>query len=238
MNKQKGFVQFIILGVVVLAVVAAGAFYLGKQTSTRPVLPQDQVLTPQATPSFSPTADEAANWKTYTNSEYNFSFKYPPLWNIKEILPKERYDALEIDIQSPRKLKIVFYTNVIGLGGACDREPPSNMGFERISMFNKPMNLFYVGDNNKGTINYAYVYDYDLPCPNIAYFDNEFVGRKDTELTSTGSRVGSEGVRIFYKNGDYIPSDSSQSLDLNAKDFKSSELEVAKTILSTFRIIE
>lgn len=75
---QKGFVQFIILGVVVLAIVAAGAFYLGKQVSTPK--PQSQTSTTQPTisqPSPSPTPDETANWKTYTNNDGKYSIKYP-----------------------------------------------------------------------------------------------------------------------------------------------------------------
>lgn len=33
-------------------------------------------------PGLSLTKDETANWKTYTNSKYKFSFKYPPDWEI------------------------------------------------------------------------------------------------------------------------------------------------------------
>lgn len=75
---QKGFVQVIVLGIIVLAIVAAGAFYLGKQVSTPK--PQSQTSTTQPTisqPSPSPTPDETANWKTYTRTQLRFSFKYP-----------------------------------------------------------------------------------------------------------------------------------------------------------------
>lgn len=33
-------------------------------------------------PTFTPRADETAGWKTYTNAEYGFEFKYPRDWRI------------------------------------------------------------------------------------------------------------------------------------------------------------
>lgn len=87
---QKGFVQFIILGVVVLAVVAAGAFYLGR-TTQKPTSPQNPVVSetpnPSPTSSASPTPtgiDETANWKTYTNTKEGYSIKYPLSWYARD----------------------------------------------------------------------------------------------------------------------------------------------------------
>lgn len=78
---QKGFVQFIVLGVVILAIVAAGAFYLGKQISKQPVSSQpgkqNQVVTSQSTPSSTSVVDETANWKTYTNTKFGIKFEHP-----------------------------------------------------------------------------------------------------------------------------------------------------------------
>lgn len=36
--------------------------------------------------------DETAGWKTYTNTEYGFEFKYPVVWEIYENVDKERGD--------------------------------------------------------------------------------------------------------------------------------------------------
>lgn len=89
--KQKGLAPIII---VLLIAAAIGGFliYSGKinlnQTTT-------QVAQPSPTPGASgvPTGDaETANWKTYTNSEYKFSFKYPENWN--NIIPSEGIDSL------------------------------------------------------------------------------------------------------------------------------------------------
>lgn len=80
---QKGSIQLIVIGIVVLVIVAAGAFYLGKQVSTPK--PQSQTSTTQPTisqPSPSPTPDETANWKTYTNQGLGFTIKYLPVLSI------------------------------------------------------------------------------------------------------------------------------------------------------------
>lgn len=115
--KQKGFVQFIILGVVVLAIVAAGAFYFGRQAAA----PKPQAQISQATPSFIPTASPAqngfaetvnpgsigANWKTYTSSKYSFSIKYPADWNVKESSPVVHFSPFStIDPDSPRSISV------------------------------------------------------------------------------------------------------------------------------------
>lgn len=74
MSTQKG--QALIF--IILALVAAGfvgiMFYVGKITPKPP--PEVVTLTPSPTPSPSPI-DETASWKTYTNTKYGFSFKYP-----------------------------------------------------------------------------------------------------------------------------------------------------------------
>ena len=65
----------IVLAVIaVLAVVAYvfGARLLSPQPTPTPIV----VVTP------SPTPDVAANWKTYTNTKWGYSFKYPSQWGI------------------------------------------------------------------------------------------------------------------------------------------------------------
>ncbi|MEK7517821.1 MAG: PsbP-related protein [Patescibacteria group bacterium] len=66
----------IILGIGAVVIIAIGAYTLGTKQS-QPVV-QNSV---QATPIPSPTpVDETANWKTYTNTKYGFSLKYPNDW--------------------------------------------------------------------------------------------------------------------------------------------------------------
>lgn len=42
MNEQKGFVQFIVLGIAVLAIIATGLFYLGRQSLPKPAPSENQ----------------------------------------------------------------------------------------------------------------------------------------------------------------------------------------------------
>ena len=88
---QKGVgVIYILVGVLILAAIG-GAYYLGKSSTPKPSTPVVS-QTPKPTPSSTldtnpaPTgagetvyteSDRSANWKTYTNTKYGFSFKYP-----------------------------------------------------------------------------------------------------------------------------------------------------------------
>ena len=74
---QKGnTLIFPLIGVLVLV---GGAFYLGRQTTPKPS-PNPVVTsqTPQPTPTPFPSTDETANWKSFTNTKYGYSIKYPP----------------------------------------------------------------------------------------------------------------------------------------------------------------
>lgn len=61
--------------IVVVLIVAGlfGAFYLGK-TYGKPAVEQTP---PTSSPTLSTTEDETANWKTYENTKYKYSFQYP-----------------------------------------------------------------------------------------------------------------------------------------------------------------
>lgn len=78
---QKGnALIFLLVGIFVIAI-AGGAYYLGRLTTPKTLsVPVPISQTSQSTPipsSTSTLVDETANWKTYTNSKYGFSFKYP-----------------------------------------------------------------------------------------------------------------------------------------------------------------
>lgn len=90
MQKGQGLI-LVLIGILVIMVVASGAFYLGRSTARQPQSKSSFVTSSsQQTPS--PIVDETANWKTYTNTKIGFKIKYPPRYPIP-VLPSGRADA-------------------------------------------------------------------------------------------------------------------------------------------------
>lgn len=83
--KQKGNVVLIVL---LIALAIGGYFYFGKINLNKP--------TPQQTSQPSPTSDETATWKTYTNPLANFSFQYPSNWFTSERVSNNTVKDVEI----------------------------------------------------------------------------------------------------------------------------------------------
>ena len=77
--KQKGFVSFLLIVLVLVGAAVAGYLYLGKNFSQFSLPTPKTLITP--TPS---SSDPTANWKTYTNKEIGISFKYPSEWGELE----------------------------------------------------------------------------------------------------------------------------------------------------------
>lgn len=95
--SQKGFSGIIVL---VVVLILAGAYFLGKSQISKPQ-PQTKVsqapkislptpkslVTPTPKAANTPTSDPPANWKTY--SDANFSFNYPDNWKLISQIPEE-----------------------------------------------------------------------------------------------------------------------------------------------------
>lgn len=94
MNKQKGLSTIVI---VLLIATAIGGYlvYSGKIN-----LPQKQI--DQQTTETS-KGDETANWRTYINNEYGFSFKYPAEWNLNNNKSKSNEFTILVEVKSPEK---------------------------------------------------------------------------------------------------------------------------------------
>lgn len=76
-NSKSSKIIPICLGIVVVLVVAIGAYLLGSKQSQLVV--QNSV---QITPIPTLTPDPTANWKTYANTKYTYLLKYPATWNV------------------------------------------------------------------------------------------------------------------------------------------------------------
>ena len=79
-NSKYGFAHLVLLILLSVAIVAGIGYYAYKTGQVKII--QQKQSTP-STPSLDETANLAlngdlANWKTYTNTVYNFSFEYPP----------------------------------------------------------------------------------------------------------------------------------------------------------------
>lgn len=77
--KKSPILLFIVL--VLLSIVSVLAIYLFLQVRTLTLEKTSPAPTPTPLPIPIASADPTASWKTYTNEEYNFSFKYPQSFN-------------------------------------------------------------------------------------------------------------------------------------------------------------
>ena len=87
--NQVGFtLPLILIGILLIAGIGAGAFFFGTQfsqkpqaTTPAPVVSQTSQPTSVPTPTFTPSpSDETVNWKTYQTPI--FSFRYPPDYTV------------------------------------------------------------------------------------------------------------------------------------------------------------
>lgn len=69
---------------VALVIVATASFVLGR-VSVKP-LPIAQISPTPTAPISTPTPNPTANWKTYTNDVYYFTFKYPVEFTAQEMI--------------------------------------------------------------------------------------------------------------------------------------------------------
>lgn len=97
---QKGQAQVLILaGIVILIAVAGGVFYWGRLTAPKPQPQTAAISSPQPSPlsteASAKVEDPTANWKTYTNEEYRYLFKYPKQTSIDD----QRKDYIWLDDQ-------------------------------------------------------------------------------------------------------------------------------------------
>ncbi|MDD2822705.1 MAG: hypothetical protein PHQ59_01355 [Candidatus Daviesbacteria bacterium] len=82
MLKEKGFAPIIIiLGIVLFLGIVGGVYYFSKNSSS--AIKNNPVNTP--TPTATLKVDETTNWKTYTNTEYGYSIKYPENISLEEM---------------------------------------------------------------------------------------------------------------------------------------------------------
>lgn len=102
---QRG--HTLIIGIIIGLLLAGGlfgAYYLGSQThqNTSSESPAIISVSPQPTSPLLPSPNPTANWETYTNSSYHFSFKYPQDWHISLDQPNLVY------VNSPTNFALII----------------------------------------------------------------------------------------------------------------------------------
>ena len=81
---QKGLgVIYVLIGVLIIAAVAGGAYYVGSKKAPISVT-KNPVSIPQTPQPTSSSTDKTANWKTYTNTKLKFSFSYPNTYKFEK----------------------------------------------------------------------------------------------------------------------------------------------------------
>lgn len=94
---RKGSAQIFIFGLVAAVLIFAGAFYLGqiqKRQASSIYIPK-QPLNPSTSPASSSSAD-IANWKKYTNTEFDFSLEYPSTWSVEKNLNRINLNSSDL----------------------------------------------------------------------------------------------------------------------------------------------
>lgn len=86
MLYQRGFSQILIFIVILISVSIIGGTYYFSKTSNS-IIQQPTIVRTSSQPTISPNllnSDQTSDWKTYTNSRYKFTLKYPPIFTPQE----------------------------------------------------------------------------------------------------------------------------------------------------------
>src|SRR3989344_4320216 len=121
MKNQKGFAHFfLILTLTLIAVVGIG-YYAYKNGQIK-LTPSKEQVSP------TPTSESTANWKTYTNTKYAFSFKYPPNLYLRKDSTHDFAGFLtDPNKNSSQRLIVTVLSN------------PQNLNLEEFDTQNKPI---------------------------------------------------------------------------------------------------
>src|SRR5258708_10577734 len=149
MLNQKGFAPLIIiLGLVLVLGLIAGAYYLGKggtqqttNTTSVPAYssqPSTNLPSSNAISQATPTSDPTSNWKTFTNTVYFYTLKYPQNYLPLTVRLLANSDGTEasLDIGPSPDLPGApglpfFYVNVMPISGDSSKLTYNNDGFEQ-----------------------------------------------------------------------------------------------------------
>lgn len=96
--KQKGFASVILIFIGVF-IIAGGLFAAAKTKILDKYLKAPITTSPTPTLSIAPSGAPAAEWKTYNNSKYGFSFKYPAEAKFSD----SNVDTFQVSFMGPKQ---------------------------------------------------------------------------------------------------------------------------------------
>jgi len=84
MKRGNILVILLITTVAILSLTAAGYLFIQNRQLQNQIVKPVNFPAPTPVSSPAPAIDPTANWKTYTNTKFGVSFRYPLEWNLKE----------------------------------------------------------------------------------------------------------------------------------------------------------
>lgn len=160
-SNQKGFMPLILGVVILLIIVAGGAYYLGSKNTNLTSKPQiQQPATSATTPTSNPitsTGDSTAGWKVYISTEGKYSIQYPQDWVVEVYKEKYPYNT------SYDKGYIVFQTRATTAKEKADDAPglPVDMGTGLVKI---------ISTNSMRGQQYANISEQDFFNPNNSFW--------------------------------------------------------------------
>lgn len=232
MTKQKGYIHIAVLVVTIviaIALVAVAWWYKTERekTNTNTVQTNTNTVTNKATNTgtnananinTNTVADEMADWKTYTNEAYSFSFKYPTDWKLEEPSQAEMVNGVVVSLRSPATEELL-QEEKIDLGYSYDLV---------VSFWSNIKNESARGGSWEGQRNYTDLADY--------FTDKNAVKHKTGEITVNGQtayEVSIGGAGLNY--GVMIEHNGIYQLSFETTWDKSKFSSIGSQILSTFQ---
>lgn len=228
MKTQKGNIAAVALIIVIVAITAGTMGWMFARETQAPVA-QTQPAVKTTTPATQPTApvDETAGWRTYTNTQYGFEFKYPQSLDLKTAddncseVPALECHGFEIYIASSSVPIMTF--GVDELGSALITQDADSYESLRAEIIKSRVTI----SNSNGIIIYKHVeYRGDgKTIYNVRYSMN----KSGTDFFEQSNPDDSlyDGY-VYFSSSDYFDERTSDSnFQLNQK--------TAEQILSTFK---
>lgn len=112
---------WIFLAILVAITAIGSTFYLLNRNQTKP--------TPTVQTSPTPTPDPTANWKTYNDTKYGFSFKFPQNFSLHFYVQEGPYLSIGPDVDHPSKYDSQYITVEIATSYKADPNEQSEKIF-------------------------------------------------------------------------------------------------------------